>query len=64
MEIAHNNDQAACSKALEKTEAYSPRKSRIQEIIDLRAEIHKIKTQKTKQRINETEFLHLIVLIL
>ena len=38
-----------------KKEADSPRKSRRQEIIKLRAKINKIETQKTIQKINETK---------
>ena len=38
-----------------KKEADSPRRSRRLEIIKLRAEINKIETQKTIQRINETK---------
>ena len=42
-------------KAIEKKEADSPRRSRRLEIIKLRAEINKIETQKTIQKINETK---------
>ena len=54
-EKAHVADLTAHLKALEKKEADSPRRSRRLEIIKLRAEINKIETQKTIQRINETK---------
>ena len=41
-------------KTLEQKEANSPKRTRQQEIIKLRAEINKIETKKTIQRINET----------
>ena len=43
---AHIGDLTAHLKALENKEADSPRRSRRLEIIKLRAEINKIKTQK------------------
>ena len=55
MEKAHIGDLTAHLKALDKKEADSPRRSRILEIIKLRAEINKIETQKTIQKINETK---------
>ena len=54
-EKAHIGDLTAHLKALEKKEADSPRRSRRLEIIKLRAEINKIETQKTIQRINESK---------
>ena len=54
MEKAHIRDLTSQLKTLEK-EADSPRRSRRLEIIRLRAEINKIETQKTIQRINETK---------
>jgi hypothetical protein len=42
-------------KALEQEEANSPKRSRGQEIVKLRAEINQIKTRKTIQRINKTK---------
>ena len=54
-EKAHIGDLTAHLKALEKKEADSPRRSRRLEIIKLRAEINKIETQKTIQKINETK---------
>ena len=41
-------------KALEQKEANSPKRSRQQEIIKLRAEINQVKTKRTIQRINKT----------
>ena len=41
-------------KALEQKEAISPRRSRRQEIIKLRAEINLVETKRTTQRINKT----------
>ena len=54
MEKAHTSDLTAYLKALELKEANSLRRSRRLEIIKLRAEINKIETQETIQRINET----------
>ena len=55
-EKAHIGDLTAHLKALEKKkEADAPRRRRRLEIIKLRAEINKIETQKTIQRINETK---------
>ena len=54
-EKAHIGDLTAHLKALEKKEADTPRRSRRLEIIKLRAEINKIETQKTIQRINKTK---------
>ena len=42
-------------KTLEQKEAITPRGTRWQEIIKLRAEINKIEAKKTIQRINETK---------
>ena len=54
-EKAHIGDLTAHLKALEKKEADSSRRSRRLEIIKLGAEINKIETQKTVQRIKETK---------
>ena len=54
-EKAHIGDLTVHLKALEKKEAHSPRRNRRLKIIKLRAEINKIETQKTIQRINETK---------
>jgi hypothetical protein len=42
-------------KALEQKEANTPKRSRWQEIIKLRAEINQIETKRTIQRINQTK---------
>ena len=55
MKKAHIRDLTAHLKALEKNETDSSRRSRRLEIIKLRAEINKIETQKTIQKINETK---------
>ena len=55
IEKVHISDLTAHLKALEQKEADSPKRSRQQEIIKLRAEINKIETKKTIQRINETK---------
>ncbi|KAL6089590.1 hypothetical protein STEG23_038192 [Scotinomys teguina] len=55
LEKSHINDITAPLKALEQEEAKSPRRNRCKEIIKLRAEINKIETKKTIQRINETK---------
>ncbi|KAL6088264.1 hypothetical protein STEG23_033384 [Scotinomys teguina] len=55
LEKSHINDLKAHLKAVEQEEAKSPRRNRCKEIIKLRAEINKIETKKTIQRINETK---------
>ncbi|KAL6036462.1 hypothetical protein STEG23_034173 [Scotinomys teguina] len=55
LEKSHINDLTAHLKALEQEEAKSPRRNRRKEILKLRAEINKIETKKTIQRINETK---------
>ncbi|KAL6038222.1 hypothetical protein STEG23_027304 [Scotinomys teguina] len=55
LEKSHINDLIAHLKALEQEEAKSPRRNRRKQIIKLRAEINKIETKKTIQRINETK---------
>ena len=55
MEKTHIRDLTAYLKALEKIEADSPRRSRRLEIIKLRAEINKIETKKTIQRIKKSK---------
>ncbi|KAL6083999.1 hypothetical protein STEG23_002518 [Scotinomys teguina] len=54
LEKSHINDLTTHLKTLEQ-EAKSPRRNRCKEIIKLRAEINKIETKKTIQRINETK---------
>ncbi|KAL6042422.1 hypothetical protein STEG23_017316 [Scotinomys teguina] len=55
LEKSHVNDLTAHLKAQEIEESKSPRRNRCKEIIKLRAEINKIETKKTIQRINETK---------
>ena len=50
----YTSSQTAQVKALEQKEANSPKKSRLQEIIKLRAEINQVETKRTIQRINKT----------
>ena len=54
MEKAHISNLTECLKS-GTNEAVSPRRNRRQEITKLRAEINKIETLKTIQRINETK---------
>ena len=54
MERAYTNSLMTHLKALEQKEAISPRRSRRQEIIKLRAEINQVETKRTIQRINQT----------
>ena len=53
-ERAYISSLTAPMKALEQKEANSPRRSRSQEIIKLRAEIKQVETKRTIQRINKT----------
>jgi hypothetical protein len=53
LERAYTSSLTAHLKALEQKEAISPKKSRLQEIIKLRAEINKAETKRTIQRINQ-----------
>ena len=54
LERACTNSLTAHLKALEQKEANTPKRSRQQEIIKLRAEINQIETKRTIQRINKT----------
>ena len=54
MESAYTSSLTTHLKALEQKEANSPRRSRRQEIIKLRAEISQVETKRTIQRINES----------
>ena len=54
MERAYINSLTTHLKALEQKEAISPRRSRRQEIIKLKAEINQVETKRTIQRINKT----------
>ncbi|KAL6039443.1 hypothetical protein STEG23_018602 [Scotinomys teguina] len=55
LEKSHINDLTTHLKTLEQAEAKFPRRNRCKEIIKLRAEINKIETKKTIQRISETK---------
>ena len=55
LEYSHTRELTSQLKALEKLEANSPQRSRCQEIIKLRAEINKVETKETIQRINITK---------
>ena len=54
LERAYTSSLTAHLKALELKEANSPKRSRWQEIIKLRAEINQVKTKRTIQRIDQT----------
>ena len=55
MKKSHTRNLTAHLKTLKQKEADLPRRSRRQEIINLRTTINKIETKKTVQRINETK---------
>jgi hypothetical protein len=54
LERAYTSSLTANLKAQEKKEANSPKRSRGQEIIKLRAEVNQVETKRTIQRINQT----------
>jgi hypothetical protein len=54
MERAYTSSFTAHLKALEQKEANTPKRSRKQEIIKLRAEINQVETKRIVQRINQT----------
>ena len=54
LERAYTSSLTAHLEALELKEANSPKRSRQQEIIKLRAEINQVETKRTIQRINQT----------
>jgi hypothetical protein len=54
LEQAYTSSLSAHLKALEQKEANSPKRSRWQEIIKLRAEINQVETKRTIQRLNHT----------
>jgi hypothetical protein len=54
VERAHTSSLTAHLKALEQKEANSPKSSRQQEIIILRAEINQVEARRTIQRISQT----------
>jgi hypothetical protein len=53
LERAHTSSFTTHLKALEQKEANSPKRSKNQEIIKLRAEINQVETRRTIQRINQ-----------
>jgi hypothetical protein len=53
LERTYTSSLTAHLKALEQKEANSPKRSRRQEIIKLRAEINQVKTKRTIQRTNK-----------
>jgi hypothetical protein len=53
-ERAHTSSLSSQLKSLEQREADSPKRSRQQEIIQLRAVIKQVETKRTLQRINHT----------
>ena len=55
LERSYTNNLTAHLRALEQKEANSPKRSRRQEIVKLRAEINQIETKKTIQRISKTK---------
>ena len=54
LEGAYTSSLTTHLEALELKEANSPKRSRWQEIIKLRAEINQVETKRTIQRINQT----------
>jgi hypothetical protein len=54
LERTYTSCMTAHLEALELKEANSPKRSRQQEIIKLRAEINQVETKRTIQRINQT----------
>jgi hypothetical protein len=53
LERAYTSSLTAHLKVLEQKETYSPKRSRQQEIIKLRAKINQVETKRTIQRINQ-----------
>ena len=54
LDRAYTSSLIAHLKALEQKEANSPKRSRWQEIIKLRAEVNQVETNRTIQRIKQT----------
>jgi hypothetical protein len=54
LEKAYTSNLTAHLEALERKESNSPKRSRWQEIIKLRAEINQVETKRTIQKINQT----------
>jgi hypothetical protein len=57
LERAYTSSLTAHLESLEPKEANSPKRSRWQEIIKLRAKINQVETKRTIQRINQTRSL-------
>ena len=57
LERSYSNNLTAHLSALEQEEANSPKRSRMMEMVKLRAEINQIETKKTIQRISKTKNL-------
>jgi hypothetical protein len=57
LERVYTSSLTAQLKALEQKEANTPKRSRWQEIIKLRAEIHQVETKRTIQRVKQTSNL-------
>jgi hypothetical protein len=55
LEKLYTSNLTAHLRALEQKEANKPKRSRLQEIIKLRAEINQTETKRTIQRINKTK---------
>ena len=55
LERSYTNNLTAHQRALEQKKVISPKRSRRQEIVKLRADVNKIETRKTIQRINKTK---------
>ena len=55
LERSYTNNLTAHLRALEQKEANSPKRSRMQKIVKLRAKIHQIETKKIIQRIRKTK---------
>jgi hypothetical protein len=53
-ERAHTSSLTAHLEALEEKEANSPKRSRLQELIKLRAEINQVERKRSIERINQT----------
>jgi hypothetical protein len=54
LEQSKTSSLTVCLKALKQKEAYSPKKSRLQETIKLSPEINQVETKRTIQRIHQT----------
>jgi hypothetical protein len=54
LEREYTSSLTAQLKALDKKEATSPKRSRLQKIIKIRAEMNQVETKRTIQRINQT----------